>query len=136
MAENNVNGLDARFRSEVRADDLAQLSSLGRDREFTTFQTSLRKGKVRLCSACGGVMTRSSRMVLSPWSGLMVLIMGSLLMALYGLATYFFQPPWLVQFALPAAYYVGSLFAGVGILFFFIRERIWYCRKCKEIDKR
>jgi hypothetical protein len=136
MADTNVNDQAGRLPCEGRAEDLTQFPSLGRDGEFTRFQTKLLKGKVKLCASCGGVMTRSSRMMLSPGSGLLVVVMGALLMTSYGLATNFFQPPWFIRFALPAAYYVGSIFVSVGILFFFVRERVWYCGKCKEMDKR
>lgn len=104
--------------------------------ELNRFQTRLRKGRVKLCFECGGVMTRSTRMVLSPVAGLILILLGAALMAAYGLALNFFQTPWFVEFALPAAYYVGSLFVGVGILFFFVRERIWKCGKCRLIHKR
>jgi len=57
-------------------------------------------------------------------------------MGLYGLATNFLQPPWFLKFALPAIYYIGSIFIGVGALFFFIRERIWLCRQCRDMAKR
>ncbi len=106
------------------------------DKEFTRFQDRLRKGKVKLCSACGGVMNKSSRMILSSLAAILLIGLGASLMVGYGLATNFFQTPWYIRFALPASYYVGSIFIGVGILFFFIREKIWYCPKCKEIAKR
>jgi hypothetical protein len=106
------------------------------DKEFTRFQDRLRKGKVKLCGSCGGVMSKSSRMILSSLAAILLVGLGVGLMVGYGLATNFFQTPWYVRYALPASYYVGSLFVGVGILFFFIREKIWYCPKCKGIDKR
>jgi len=106
------------------------------DRDLTRFQDRLRKGKVRVCRACGGIMNKSSRMVLSAVGGILLVGLGAGLMVSYGLAKNFLQTPWYLQFALPASYYVGALFIGVGILFFFIRERIWYCPECKGIDKR
>jgi uncharacterized membrane protein SirB2 len=75
-------------------------------------------------------------MILSPLAGLLLLFTGSALMVLYGLSTNFYQTPWYARFLLPASYYIGSLFLGVGLLFFFIREKIWYCENCKELDKR
>ena len=96
----------------------------------------MKNGKVKVCSSCGGVMTRSSRMILSIPAGFGLIALGAVLMALYGFATNFAQPPWHLKFILPAAYYVGSIFVGVGVLFFFIRERVWICRKCNEVDKR
>ena len=110
--------------------------ALASDEEFTRFQSRLRKGKVKLCAACGGVMGRSSRMILSAVAAILLIILGVLLMGFYGFALHFYQPPWYARFALPAAYYIGSIFVGVGILFFFIREKIWFCPKCKEIAKR
>ena len=56
-------------------------------------------------------------------------------MTLYGLATDFYQPPWFVKFVLPAGYYVGSIFLGVGILFFFIREKVWTCHSVRKSGK-
>lgn len=106
------------------------------DKEYSEFQSRLRRGKVKLCSACGGVMGKSSRMILSSVAATLLIALGALLMVLYGLALHFYQPAWYARFALPAAYYVGSIFVGVGILFFFIREKIWFCPACKEIDKR
>ncbi len=106
------------------------------EKDFNRFQDRLRMGKVKLCDGCGGVMAKSSRMILSPLSGFVVIFLGVALMTLYGLATNFYQTPWFIKFALPASYYVGSIFLGVGILFFFIREKIWTCHRCKEIRKR
>ena len=106
------------------------------DKEFSKFQDRLRKGKVKLCASCGGVMNKSSRMILSSIGGILLIAVGVALIVGYGLATNFFQTPWYIRYALPASYYVGSIFVAVGILFFFIRERIWYCPKCKAIDKR
>ncbi|MCA1961996.1 MAG: alkaline shock response membrane anchor protein AmaP [Desulfomonile sp.] len=81
-------------------------------------------------------MAKSSRMVLSVGAGFLLILVGVGLMAAYGLATNFFQTPWFIKFALPAMYYVGSLFVGVGILFFFIREKVWRCEHCREVRKR
>jgi hypothetical protein len=74
--------------------------------------------------------------MLSAIAGGALVVLGAALMAAYGLAINFFQVHWSMTFALPAAYYVGSLFVGVGVVFFFIRERIWYCPNCQHIDKR
>jgi len=82
------------------------------------------------------MMKKSTRMILSPLAAIAVTILGGLLMFIYGMATNFYQVPWSVKFALPAAYYVGSIFAGLGILFFFIREKVWFCPGCKAMDKR
>jgi uncharacterized membrane protein SirB2 len=81
-------------------------------------------------------MVKSSRMILSPLAGTWLVALGVVLMALYGLVTNFYQAPWFIKFALPAGYYVGSIFIGVGILFFFIREKVWSCPRCKELSKR
>lgn len=106
------------------------------DSDFSRFQSRLKQGKVKLCGGCGEVMTKSSRRILSaPW-GVALIALGGVLMTVYGMATNFYQPPWYIKFALPAAYYVGSIFVGVGILFFFIREKVWNCHKCKIIEKR
>jgi hypothetical protein len=106
------------------------------DREFSKFQNRLLKGKVKICSGCGEIMTKSTRMVLSPLAGLVLVVLGTLHMFVYGLAINFMQAPWFLKFVLPAIYYVGSIFIGVGVVFFFIRERIWDCRRCKEVRKR
>jgi len=106
------------------------------DRDLHTFQDRLRMGKVKLCDVCGGVMVKSSRMILSALAGLALIVLGAILMGLYGFATNFYQPPWFVRFLLPAGYYVGSIMVGIGIIFFFIREKIWYCPKCSEIRRR
>lgn len=81
-------------------------------------------------------MAKGSRRVLSAPSGFLLILLGALLMVLYGFATNFYDPPWFLKFALPAAYYVGSLFIGVGIIFFFVRERVWLCRDCRAVLKR
>jgi hypothetical protein len=54
----------------------------------------------------------------------------------YGVAIDFFQPPWYAKFCLPAFYYIGSLLIGAGIVFFFLRERVWRCPRCRETAKR
>ena len=106
------------------------------DNNLNTFQDRLRMGKVKLCNSCGGVMAKSSRMILSAPAGLGLIALGALLMALHGFAINFYQPPWFLRYLLPAAYYVGSIMLGVGLIFFFIREKIWYCHRCSEIHKR
>jgi len=106
------------------------------DSDLNTFQDRLRMGKVKLCNGCGGVMAKSSRMILSAPAGLGLIALGALLMALHGLAINFYQPPWFLRYLLPAAYYVGSIMLGVGVIFLFIREKIWYCHRCSEIHKR
>lgn len=105
-------------------------------RELTKFQKRLKSGKVRLCNECGEVMTKSTRMVLSPFAGLVLVILGTLHMAAYGFATNFYESPWFLTFVLPSVYYVGSIFIGVGVVFFFVRERVWKCRGCREVRKR
>ena len=116
--------------------DPANYWSAPADKDFNRFQDRLKMGKVKLCDGCGGVMGKSSRMILSPISGFVLVAFGVLLMTLYGFATNFYQPPWFLKFALPASYYLGSIFIGVGTLFFFIREKVWTCPRCKEIRKR
>ena len=106
------------------------------DNDIHTFQDRLRMGKVKLCNSCGGVMAKSSRMVLSAPAGLGLIVLGAILMALHGLAINFYQPPWFLRYLLPAAYYVGSIMLCIGAIFFFIREKIWYCHRCSEIHKR
>lgn len=100
------------------------------------FQDRLKRGKIKLCTVCGDLMHRSSRMILSPTAAIMLVIFGTLHLFLYGAATKVFQTPWYLEFVLPALYYMGSVFIGVGVVFFFIRERVWRCSKCGEIDKR
>lgn len=93
-------------------------------------------GKARRCPSCRGVMSKSSRLILSPLAGLAVALAGFAFMAGYGVVTNFYQPPWYAKFCLPALYYIGSLLVGAGLLFFFIRERVWRCARCREIVKR
>jgi hypothetical protein len=118
------------------SDEVAYFPHVVADQDYLKFHSRLRTGKVRVCRKCGEVMRRSSRTILSIPSGVLLLVLGSALMVLYGLATNFFQTPWFARFLLPAAYYIGAIFIGVGLLFFFIRERIWYCGNCREVDKR
>lgn len=106
------------------------------EKEFVRFQERLRKGRVKLCTSCGGVMEKSSRMILSPLAALLLIVVGAFLMGFYGLSTNFYQTPWFVKFSLPAIYYIGSILIAVGILFFFIREKVWKCVKCRDIRKR
>jgi hypothetical protein len=109
---------------------------MAEDRDYAHFHDRVRKGRVKFCSACGGIMRKSSRRILSAPAGILLVILGALLMVLYGLATNFYQVPWFAAFALPAGYYLGSLFVGIGVLFFFIRERVWICPSCREMSKR
>jgi len=81
-------------------------------------------------------MKKSSRTVLSIPAGVSLMAIGVLLMAFYGYATNFYQVPWFVKFVLPASYYIGSIFMAFGVLFFFIRERVWKCERCEEMSKR
>ncbi len=106
------------------------------DEASTRFQARLQSGKVRLCPSCGEVMSKTSRMILSPVAGALLLFSGIVLMTCYGLAANFLPTPWYLKFSLPAVYYVGSIFVGVGMLFFFIREKIWFCPGCKDMHKR
>ncbi|MFC1837005.1 hypothetical protein ACFL2Q_20180 [Thermodesulfobacteriota bacterium] len=105
-------------------------------KEVNSFQDRLLRGKVKLCPICGGVMTKGTRMLLSGFSAFVVVVLGVLLMGAYGWATNFYSPPWFLKFVLPAAYYIGSLFIGVGVLIFFLREKVWKCHDCREIAKR
>ena len=128
-------GSPAPVRDEGTRDQAYHRSPL-QEKDYNRFQDRLKMGKVKLCEGCGGVMARSSRMILSPVAGIAVILLGAALMTSYGLATNFYQTPWFVKFVLPAGYYVGSIFIGVGVLFFFIREKVWSCHRCKEIRKR
>jgi hypothetical protein len=122
--------------AETSNDEVAYYPGVAKEREYAKFQDRVRQGKVKNCSSCGGVMTRSSRMILSGIAGLTLMVLGAVFLTVYGLATSFYQAPWFLKFLLPASYYLGSIFIGVGILFFFIREKVWYCSRCKEIAKR
>lgn len=95
-----------------------------------------RNGRVKLCVACGGIMKKSSRTLLSVPAGIGLIVLGVIFMAIYGFATNFYHVPWFIKFALPAAYYIGSIFVAVGLLFFFIKEKTWKCERCGEIGKR
>lgn len=122
---------------DMNADSAARSrTALPDEQDYARFQERMRKGRVKFCSSCGGIMRKSSRRVLSAPAGVALVILGAILMVLYGLATNFYQVPWFTTFALPAAYYLGSIFMGVGILFFFIRERVWICPTCREMSKR
>jgi len=125
-------------RLGTMADRLDEMSAAGGSpgRDAQMYRTRVNVGKVKLCGSCGSVMVRSTRMVLSPIAGVALILLGAGFMAAYGLATNFLHTPWYLKFGLPALYYVGSLFVGVGILFFFIREKVWKCYKCREIRKR
>ena len=100
------------------------------------YRDRVRAGRVKLCGSCGGIMKKSSRTVLSIPAGVSLIAIGVLLMAFYGYATNFYQVPWFVKFVLPASYYIGSIFMAFGVLFFFIRERVWKCERCEEMSKR
>ncbi len=104
--------------------------------DFSKLQTQLAKGAAKLCHVCGGIMKKKTRRVLSFSYGIALIVSGLFLMAFYGWATHFYQAPWIIKFSLPAIYYIGSIFIGVGILFFFIRENVWKCADCREISKR
>jgi hypothetical protein len=95
-----------------------------------------RNGRVKLCVACGGIMKKSSRTLLSIPAGISLVMLGIVFMTSYGFATNFYHVPWFIKFALPAAYYIGSIFVAVGLLFFFIKEKTWKCERCGEISKR
>ncbi len=89
-----------------------------------------------VCPYCAGGLKKTSRVILSIPSAIVLVLFGVALMVFYGYATNFSQFPWYVRFALPAAYYIGSIFIGVGVIFFFIRERIWRCRECGQFWRR
>jgi hypothetical protein len=124
------------FSANETLDETPFYASVPADEEFNRLQDRIRRGKVKICDGCGGVMNKTSRMILSPFAGLVLIALGALLMFFYGLATNFYQPPWFLKFVLPSSYYAGSIFITVGVLFFFIREKVWICHKCKEIRKR
>jgi hypothetical protein len=106
------------------------------DHGFNKFQDRIRNGKIKLCKECGGVMLKSSRMILSAGSAVALVILGLSFMSAYGATRYLIQAPEYFKFALPALYYIGSLFLGSGIMFFFIREKIWVCEQCRDFTKR
>ena len=64
-------------------------------------------------------MRKSSRRVLSAPAGVVLILTGLLLMAGYGFFTNFYQAPWLMRFALPSLYYIGSILIGFGFVSFF-----------------
>ncbi len=84
-------------------------------RNYAAFREPTRGGRPKTCGWCGGAMRKSSRRVLSAISGFVLIVLGLGLMSLYGLAINFFQVPWFATFALPAGYYIGSIFVGVGV---------------------
>ena len=63
--------------------DFGAYPAASQDKEFSRFQDRLRQGKIKLCGGCGGVMTKSSRMILSAPAGLALIIIGTLHMVLY-----------------------------------------------------
>jgi hypothetical protein len=115
-------------------DTIVRAASSGKD--LKKFQKRLQKGKIRICPECGEIMGKANRMVLSPVSGFILIVLGVAHMVLYGVVTNYLQAPWSLKFALPAVYYVGSIFIGVGVVFFFIRERVWVCKRCGVVSKR
>ena len=85
--------------------------------------------QVKLCGVCGGVMRKSSRRVLSAPAGVVLILTGLLLMAGYGFFTNFYSAPWLVRFALPALYYIGSILIGFRVCVLFgVGEYLAMCR--------
>lgn len=106
------------------------------DNDLDKFRDRVMNGRVKLCRDCGGIMKKSSRAVLSIPFGIGLLGLGIILMGFYGYATNFLEVPWFVKFALPAVYYIGSIFIAFGVLFLFIRERIWKCGRCAEMSSR
>lgn len=129
-------GYGKSFMLNEGPEEVPYYGGVAADEEFSRFQDRVRRGKVKICDGCGGVMNKGSRMILSPLAGIILTALGATLMVVYGLATNFYQPPWFIKFALPGSYYMGALFITVGVLFFFIREKVWICHKCKEIRKR
>jgi hypothetical protein len=111
-------------------------NAIPEDHGFNRFQDRIRNGKIKLCKECGGVMLKSSRMILSAGSALALVIVGLSFMTGYGVMNYLIQPPPYIKFGLPALYYIGSLLLGAGIMLFFIREKIWICEQCREFRKR
>ncbi len=106
------------------------------DRAYLGFQDRMRQGKIKLCDQCGGIMMKSSRRLLSGMSGFSLLVLGAVLMAVYGLALHYTLAPSFIKFLLPAAYYMGAIFIAIGVVFIIIRERVWLCDNCKRLDKR
>lgn len=122
--------------SDRRREATGYRSAPPSDNELNKFRERMMNGRVKLCGGCGGIMKKSSRAVLSIPSGIGLLGLGVVLMAFYGYATNFLEVPWVVKFALPAVYYIGSIFIAFGVLFLFIRERIWKCDRCAEMSSR
>lgn len=122
--------------SDETSNSVAYGRPVRRDGDFAKLQSQLAKGSAKLCPVCGGVMKKKTRRILSCLHGMALVTAGLVLMGIYGWATHFYQAPWMLKFALPAIYYIGSIFIGVGILFFFIRENVWKCVECREISKR
>lgn len=128
-------GADTIILADLPDDEtIVRAASSGKD--LRKFKKRLEKGKIRICPECSEIMGKANRMTLSPVSGFMLIILGIALMAGYGVITNYLQAPWSVKFILPAMYYVGSIFIGVGMVFFFIRERVWLCKRCGMISKR
>ncbi len=136
MSERNASPQRALSAVDEDGFDEYSFGVLAADDDLTRFQDRLMRGKILLCQSCGNVMTRSSRMVFSPLAAFLLILLGAALMFCYGLATIFYDVPWFLKFLLPASYYVGSIFIGAGVVFFFIRERVWRCQKCMVIVKR
>jgi hypothetical protein len=128
-------GADTIVLADLPDDEtIVRAASSGKD--LKKFQKRLQKGKIRICPECGEIMGKANRMVLSPMSGILLIILGTLHMAIYGIVTNYLQAPWNVKFILPSIYYIGSILIGVGVVFFFIRERVWSCKRCGVISKR
>jgi hypothetical protein len=106
------------------------------DKDFRGFKERIRHGKIRICEACGGIMIKSCRPVLSRLSGCLLVVFGLVLFAMYGLMVNFTQLPWFLKFIMPGMYYMGAIFTATGVIFFFIRERVWLCEQCRDISKR
>ena len=71
------------------------------DEASARFQLRLQSGKVKICPTCGEVMSRATRMILSPVAGILLLILGLSVMAGYGLVINFVQTPWYLKFFCP-----------------------------------
>lgn len=110
--------------------------SLSSKSDTASFHDRIRRGKVKLCNSCGGIMTKSSSMILSAPAAFAAIILGITLVIAYGFAVNFFNPAWHIKFALPAIYYIGSILVGSGLLFFFIRRKVWKCHKCNDMTTR
>ena len=121
--------------TETNLDDYGYGRPEGPD-SVDRFHDRMRRGKVKICSECGSVMTKSSRMILSPVPSLLLVVLGTLHMIAYGFATKIYEVPWFLKFVLPSIYYIGSIFIAFGVMFFFFRERVWQCQNCREVNKR